>query len=80
LIPLALGGHPRKPENLWLQPWDGEWGARVKDRLEVKLKAMVCRGRLTLETARRAIAVDWIAALGNYVNGGVSVEVLEPVE
>jgi hypothetical protein len=27
LIPLALGGHPRKPENLWLQPWDGEWGA-----------------------------------------------------
>jgi hypothetical protein len=31
-IPLALGGHPRKPENLWLQLWDGQWGARTKDR------------------------------------------------
>jgi hypothetical protein len=80
LIPLALGGHPRKPENLWLQPWDGEWGARVKDRLEVKLKAMVCAGRLTLEAARRAIAVDWIAAFKSYVGGDVGVEVLEPFE
>jgi hypothetical protein len=40
-IPLALGGHPRKPENLWFQPWDGEWSSRVTDRLEVTLKGMV---------------------------------------
>lgn len=81
LIPLALGGHPRKPENLWLQPWDGEWSARVKDRLEVKLKAMVCRGAMSLERARRAIAVDWIAAFKSYVGAGdVGVELLEPVE
>jgi hypothetical protein len=81
LIPLALGGHPRKPENLWLQPWDGEWGARVKDRLEVKLKAMVCRGAISLERARRAIAVDWIAAFKSYVGAGdVGVELLESVD
>jgi hypothetical protein len=80
LVPLALGGHPRKPENLWLQPWDGEWGARVKDRLEVKLKAMVCKGRITLERARRAIATNWIAAFKNYVGGDASVEVLERAE
>jgi hypothetical protein len=80
LIPLALGGHPRKPENLWLQPWDGEWGARVKDRLEVKLKTLVCAGKITLERARRAIARDWIAAFSRYVGGDASVEVLEPVE
>jgi hypothetical protein len=80
LIPLALGGHPRKPENLWLQPWDGEWGARFKDRLEVKRKTMVCAGKFTLERARQAIAMDWIAALNMYVIGDVSIEVLEPVE
>jgi hypothetical protein len=69
-IPLALGGHPREPENLWLQPWDGEWGARVKDRLEVKLKALVCRGQISLDRARHTIAVDWIAAFKTYVGGG----------
>jgi hypothetical protein len=75
LIPLALGGHPRNPENLWLQPWDGEWGARVEDRLEVKLKAMVCAGKITLDRARRAIATDWIAAFKRYVTSNVYAEV-----
>jgi hypothetical protein len=46
----------------------------------VKLKALVCKGQITLERARRAIAVDWIAAFGSYVGGDASVEVLEPVE
>ena len=73
---MTLGGHPRKPENLWLQPWDGEWSARVKDRLEAKLKALVYRGALSLERARRAIAVDWIGAFKSYVTGDASVEVL----
>ena len=45
-VPLALGGHPRDPRNLWLQLWDGEWGARTKDRLEVKMKTLVCAGHL----------------------------------
>ena len=33
-VPLALGGHPRSEDNLWLQSRVGEWSARVKDRLE----------------------------------------------
>ena len=67
LIPLALGGHPRKPENLWLQLWDGQWGARVKDRLEVKLKNLVCRGEVSLQVARDEIRLNWVAAFKRYV-------------
>ena len=81
LIPLALGGHPRKPENqnLWLQPWDGTWGAKTKDRLEVKLKTLVCRGKLTLQSGRDAVARDWIAAFKKYVSRDDPVFV-EPTE
>ena len=66
-IPLALGGHPRDIGNLWLQLWDGEWGAKTKDRLEVRLKNLVCAGRLTLESAQEAIRVNWRAAYRRYV-------------
>ena len=66
-IPLALGGHPRKLENLWLQPWEGTWGARTKDHLEVKLKTLVCSGRLSLNAARDAVRFDWKAAFVRYV-------------
>ena len=78
-IPLSLGGHPRKPENLWLQLWDGIWGAKAKDRLEVKLKTLVCKGELTLQSARDAIARDWIAAFRKYVSKDDSV-LVEPIE
>ena len=40
-IPLALGGHPRALANLSLQPWDGERGAKKKDRLERALQSAV---------------------------------------
>ena len=81
LIPLALGGHPRKPENLWLQPWDGEWGARVKDRLEERLKTMVCRGELGLQPAQQAIATDWVSAYKKHVNvRGFRIDMSEPID
>ena len=81
VIPLALGGHPRKLDNLMLQSWDGAWSARTKDRLEVKLKALVCRGQLSLERARHAIATDWIAAYKTYVTPTDALSVLtEPVQ
>jgi hypothetical protein len=70
LIPLALGGHPRQIDNLWLQPWYGDWSARRKDQLEVKLKNQVCAAALSLAEARRAIADDWRAAWVRYVGGG----------
>jgi hypothetical protein len=67
IIPLALGGHPRKLENLMLQAWEGHDGAKKKDRLEVKLKKLVCSGAVPLNEARGAIYDDWAAAYRKYV-------------
>jgi len=61
IVPLALGGHPRKPGNLALQPWDGEHGAIRKDQLERRLQILVCRGELKLSDAQACIAQDWEA-------------------
>lgn len=66
-VPLALGGHPRSIDNLWLQRWDGPWSALAKDRLKRRLQVMVCAGRLTLAEARMAIAKNWQAAYTRYV-------------
>ena len=66
-VPLALGGHPRSLDNLWLQRWDGEWNARVKDRLERRLQVMVCEGRLTLRAAQAAVERNWKRAYRRYV-------------
>jgi hypothetical protein len=66
-IPLALGGDPRSMNNLWLQPWEGEQGAKKKDRLERRLQVLVCAGSLTLERAREEISRDWEGAYGRYV-------------
>ena len=66
IVPLALGGHPRSLDNLMLQPWDGEDGAKRKDRLEVKLQCLVCTGQVPLDVAQRAIYDDWQAAYHQY--------------
>jgi hypothetical protein len=63
IIPLALGGHPRKLDNLELQPW-GE--ATRKDRIEVKLQCLVCSGQVALADAQREIVDDWEAAYHRY--------------
>jgi hypothetical protein len=56
LIPLALGGAPRDPANLWPEP-----GAtpNEKDRVENVAHDAVCAGTLTLPDAQRRIAGDW---------------------
>ncbi len=66
IIPLALGGHPRKLDNLALQPWKGDNGAKRKDRLEVKLQCLVCSGQMPLAEAQREILEDWQAAYDKY--------------
>ena len=66
IVPLALGGHPRKPSNLMLQPWEGERGAKAKDVLEVRLQSLVCRGKLDLTDAQVCIARDWEACAVQY--------------
>jgi hypothetical protein len=58
---LAGADHER---NLWPQPL---YDAHQKDRLEVKLKTLVCRGALTLAFAQQAIRSDWRAAYRLYV-------------
>lgn len=65
VIPLTLGGHPRNIHNLQLQLWDGPDGAKVKDRLEVKLSRLVCKGKMLLEDARACIWKDWHACAQN---------------
>ncbi|WP_255637963.1 hypothetical protein [Amycolatopsis sp. DSM 110486] len=38
-----------------------------KDRLETKLKVLVCSGQVLLATAQQAITTDWVAAYHKYV-------------
>ena len=54
-VPLALGGHPRNLENLALQPWTGEQGAKRKDVVEREMHRRVCFGGMPREDARRAM-------------------------
>jgi hypothetical protein len=62
------GRSPTDPRNLWPEPHRaaGGWGSRRKDYLENVLHRLVCAGRLLLDTARQAIAQDWIAAYQRY--------------
>lgn len=66
-VPLALGGHPRNLKNLTLQHWEGENGAKKKDRLERALQRLVCASKMLLDDARRAIYFDWKAAYQIYL-------------
>jgi|SRR5579884_1006609 len=66
LITPALGGAD-DIRNLWPHSYsDTEWNARVKDRLEDKLRDLVCQGKLDLATAQREIASNWIEAYKKY--------------
>lgn len=56
LVPLALGGAPRDPRNLWPEPWPS---ARVKDSDERDLHRKVCAGTLTLARAQALMLQAW---------------------
>jgi hypothetical protein len=66
LISLELGGS-NVIRNLWPEPYAGRWGARTKDVLENRLHDLVCEGRLTLRSAQRQEARNWVAAYRRYV-------------
>ncbi|HSB11751.1 MAG TPA: HNH endonuclease [Blastocatellia bacterium] len=66
LIPVDLGGS-NSMKNLWPQPLSGEWNYGMKNRLEKRLRKLVCSGELELEKAQREIAADWIAAYRKYM-------------
>ena len=59
LIPLELGGSPASVANLWPEPYKGTYGARVKDKVENYLKSQVCKGKMALAKAQKAIATNW---------------------
>lgn len=67
LISLEIGGSPDSLNNLWPQPYAGDWGARKKDVVETRLKHLVCSGKVTLKDAQTAISTDWVAAYKKYV-------------
>ena len=65
-FPLSIGGS-NSIKNLWAESYRTLWNARVKDRLEDRLHALVISGKLDLKTAQREIATDWIAAYKKYI-------------
>ncbi len=64
LIPLGIGGAD-DDRNLWPEPRrsiEPTWNAEAKDRLEWKLRELVCSSELDAGEAQRAIADDWVEA------------------
>lgn len=62
-IPISLGGHARKLENLQLLT--AKENSR-KSRIEVKLLCYVCVGQMPLSQAQQEIAGGWQAAYRRY--------------
>ena len=60
LIPLSIGGAPSDEKNLWAQPRNSEFGADKKDELELRLRNLVCAGKLSLKDAQFSISKNWI--------------------
>ena len=56
LIPLALGGAPRHPQNLWPEPHPSP---NEKDTVEGAAHDAVCMGKITLPDAQHRIATNW---------------------
>jgi hypothetical protein len=67
LISLELGGSPTSVKNLWPEPYSSAYGARIKDKIENKLHALVCSHQITLVVAQKAIANNWYAAYLKYI-------------
>lgn len=67
-ISLQLGGALDDAGNLWLQPYAGKCGARVKDVIEGKLKRLICAGSITLGEAQQEITRDWVASYNKHIS------------
>lgn len=63
LIPIEVGGAVLDTRNLFPEPHEpAATGSYAKDKVENRLKAEVCAGKVTLAAARRAIRTDWRTA------------------
>jgi hypothetical protein len=70
LIPLGIGGADNDA-NLWPEPRrsiEPVWNAEAKDRLEWRLRALVCSGQLDVRGAQKAIAEDWTEAYRKFIH------------
>ena len=61
LISIENGGHPKDPKNLWPEPWEGPYGAHVKDAVENAVHKELCAGTMSLIDAQTCLASDWVA-------------------
>ena len=68
-IPLGSGGSD-DDRNLWPEPrrkLEPVWNAEAKDRLEYRLRDLVCSGQLDIRIAQRAFKDDWTEAYRKYM-------------
>ena len=65
-VPLEVGGNPVAPRNLWPEPYEGDWNARVKDKLENFARREVCSKEMSLADAQALFLGDWIASFNRY--------------
>jgi hypothetical protein len=64
LIALGIGGAD-DDRNLWPEPRrpiEPIWNAEAKDRLEWKMRDLICAGQLDVVEAQRMMASDWVDA------------------
>ena len=69
LVPVGIGGADAQA-NLWPEPRrniEPIWNAERKDRLEWKLRDLICSGSLDAHEAQQAIAEDWTAAYARFI-------------
>jgi hypothetical protein len=68
-IPLELGGAVNDARNLWPErDYAHRRGFYLnpKDKLETALKRLVCSRKMTLATAQREMAANWVSAMARY--------------
>ena len=59
IVPLEIGGS-NDPANLYAEAAAPGLGYHVKDRLERRLKTLVCEKTMPLRNAQRAIGSNWV--------------------
>jgi hypothetical protein len=59
-VPLCVLGHPTSVLNLYPQPREGQWGAKVKDICEVAAQHAVLNGLMKLSDAQAGFMGNWV--------------------
>ncbi|RYD61014.1 MAG: HNH endonuclease [Verrucomicrobiaceae bacterium] len=67
LVPLLLGG-ANDISNLFPQAYQGYWNAHHKDRLEVRMKKLVCANQISLDEAQAIFMNNWIDGYKKYIS------------